>query len=1609
MINKAKKTKALLFLTLTFIISLLLAIVLTPFSSRIRTFANAKVDNSGVILYNENEFTVTEDFAPVVEAVMTNGSSKSPIYSLNGMKTRLDEGKSGLLITSKQTGKDVEGKGFSFANEMQGDFEMDFRVFSQKSLVTNTKEIGFAQGNLTAWEDDRANPYMDIRRMTIKITSITDPTKAFNVILYSGQSYKYNFEVCARVQIEGETFQDGGLPGYGLNDGALPGGYAYATGIYGTTFSNANNKCQETYSTTIKFDVDKMCVYGVSRQDSLQYVASAGNIGVDHWEWDTLIRNIGTNNNKDDNTGESLQGSSIKTLSSKDFKGGYTVSVSIDSMTSNTTPLTIASPSGTTRHEVYNWDNGSNAGIVTENVVGYENGYDRYANIVIYSVNGQDFSKKEDWIVEEKTNAVIPFSNEKGITMIRELWNEKFSAKYTTQVKYGNEKGSTEFTTTEHPLVIRLTNGDLYGQYGGNKFTTKVYYEGAETLYQMSVMQISTGHTMSSTVNVESGKWNEIEFWGANNTSDGRSWNFDLNDYYIVIQKKSFGETDSEEDDISWCANPGDKFYFSDVRCDINNNYAMGDFLRIKSTAKNIQAEGNSFGLNNESYKMNDNSYVLGVAALSKQYMPYGEAVDNYTYADRYLSNGVKGLGGDCYEWDPYSDVLEYGITYRSTIDPNQAFTVYLQNRSGKRKIVSSRVYVEGETFRNSNGDKGFAIANMAAYDAATGMTHGAASGTMGYSGNTTNNGYYGMADRASYIKFDPTTMQVYSYQYNWVLIRDLSTRQYGAGTKNGDFTWTGSDSVIKTLDKNAFRDENGNDTFTMEITVSKMNTEWNKGRSTIYHVRDGVLESISTNLTRHEMAGPGEVLENGYDRECIIDIYSMYQSQGQTLTSDSVNKDKYQDDYTTTYSWIDSRSLVDVGYKSVITLTAPTTVTMFGKTSYVGTATYVNEDGTDSGIVTFANGTGSFNPTGAGVYTFTINGASKAIKVGYVLTYDGGYDIIVDGEVDLSNYKVASDSSTFIGWTIDGQDGVYSSDYKFEIDKDTTVEAYFVDLRMLDDASIRLDKEKPGLRFGAVISKRDYDKLKASLVGVKFEYDVSGGAKEFKTITKEIKEENIFHKTETGEYYFYVSIVNFAYEKYGMDFRATVKVSFTTKDGVNVTYYAKQSDDAWRNVRETAKALIESETEYTSEQKQILNGYATFDYVKTLKSYPGIIGHCQNVVADDKGYMYFSYGKTVDKIDIMTGERVGKINFFSDHENNHGGVISDVHGGTIGYYDGYIYVPLMRDGRSMYSGHYEKYLKMMNAFLLRMPAENLEGELSTCIDDGTAEELGVEVAYVGAPFVELSSQQYDPTDSNSWRVCGKFGCSNMIDAITFGSKMGGEDDGKTYMTIAVATNASAANSYTDGSGNVVTTANRGDADYAPFIQFDVENIEKWNWLDLHDLINNEKDDEKLAELFVGGPTKADNMAFFLSGTLEWGPQGVAYDKYLDVYILGTYGIMDKKSGEYTDFRSFVVDPRSAPSKTDLKGLNGEQGYVMKAKFGLEGKHGVKGYYISEAMWDLGLATLGNGYYYVMGSNGTNNDSSAGAIGAFMELELYKFGLTKDNYLTAGTMFEKVA
>ncbi len=1608
MTKRISKNKALLLLTLIFLVSTFFVMVLTPLTSKkTKIFARETTDSSGVIAYNSDEFTVTEDFAPVVEAVMPSSTSRSPIYSLNGMKMRLDEGKSGLLVTSKQTGKDVEGKGFSFANEMQGDFEMDFRVFSQKSIVTNTKEIAFPNGNLTAWEDDRANPYMDIRRMTIKITSVTDPTKAFNVILYSGQSYGYNYEVSARVQIEGETFLDGGLPGYGLHEGALPGGYAYATGIYGTTFSNANNRALETYSTTIKFDVDKMCVYGVSRQDGVQYVSNAGNIGVDHWEWDTLIRNIGTNNNKDDNTGESLLGSTIKTLSSKDFEDGYTVSVSIDSMTSNTTPLTIASPNGRVSHEVYGYDNGSGAPIDTEVVEGYENGYDRYANVVIYSVNGQDLSKKEDWVVEEKTNAVIPFSNEKGVTMVREIWNEKYSARYTTQVKYGNEEGSTEFTTTEHPLVVGLTNGDLYGQYGGNKFTTRVYYEGNETIYQLSVAQISTGYTMSSTVNVESGKWNEIEFWGPNNTSDGRSWNFDLSDYYILIQKKSAGETDSTDDDISWCANPGDKFYFSDVKCDINNNYQMGDFLRIKSTAKNIQAEGNTFGLNSDSYKMSDNSYVLGVAALAKQYMPYGEGAGDFAYAGRYLSNGTKGLGGDCYEWDPYSDVLEYGITYRSTIDPSQAFTVYLQNRSATRKIVSSRVYVEGESFRSANGDKGFAIANLAGNDAATGMTHGSASGTMGYTGNTTNNGYYGMADRASYIKFDPETMQVYSYKYDWVLIRDLSTRQYGSGTKNGDFFWTGGSSVIKTLDKNAFRDANGNDTFTMEITVSKMNTEWNLGRSTIYQIKDGSAQAVSTNLTRHEMAGPGAVLEKGYDRECIIDIYSMYQSQGQTLTANSVDKDKYQDGYTTTYSWIDATSLINVGYKNEISLTAPTLVTLFGKTSYVGTATYQNEDGSDRGIVTFANGKATFNPTGAGLYTFNIGGVSKEVKVGYVLTYDDGYDIIIDGNVDLSNYKVASDDATFMGWAIEGQDGVYSSEYTFEIDKDTTIEAYFIDLRMLE-ASIRLDKANPGLRFGAVMSKGDYDKLKAEFSDVKFEYDVSGGAKEFKTVTKEITNDNIFHKTETGEYYFYVSIVNFAYEKYGMDFKATVKVSFTTKDGVDATYYAKQSDDAWRNVRETAKALIESGNNYTSEQEQILNAYATFDLVKTLKSYPGMRGHCQNVTADDKGYVYFSYGKTVEKVDMMTGEKVGKINFWSDHENHYGGVISDIHGGTIGYYDGYIYIPLMRDGRSTYTGVYEEYLKMMNCFLLRMPTENLEGELNTYLDDGSSERYGVEVAYIGAPYVELSSQQYDPTDENSWIVCGKFGCSNKVDAITFGPKMGGEDDGKTYMTLSVPTTTAAANSYTDVNGNVVTTSNRGDADYAPFIQYDVEKIDDWTWLDLHDLINNEKDDEKLAELFIGGPTEADNIAFFLSGTLEWGPQGVVYDKYLDAYILGTYGLMDKKGGEYTDFRSFVVDPRSAPEKTPLKGLDGETGYVMQAKFGLEGNYGVKGYYSAEAMWDLGVAALGNGYYYVMGDNGTNNDSSKGAIGSFMELELHKFGLTIDNYLTAGTIFEKV-
>ncbi len=354
----------------------------------IKIAAKADVAQSGAldyIDYDENEISITEDYSAIVGAATAtsiNGgywASNRNLIQLGAMKRQLDDGKSGLLISSVETGENAEGASLAFKNRLYDDFSMDFRVFSQESYE------GFFVTNANDPTDDRYNPFLDLKEVGIKITSATDPTKSFTIDVHGSSSWSIP-TVCVSAYVEGEKFTSGVYRGYGVKTDDNAQRANYATQLNGTSFVNASpNELNEC--TSVSVDMETLKVYGVSRD--VEIVSKTPAVT----EKKVLVRDLATNENPN---GVAITGA-LLTLSPEDFRDGYYVSVEFNDVNSNDTEVRKTQYNGT--------GNGFFSSCETvplrENVVTM---YERTANMIVYSINGQSLNKNAGFWVDSKTD-----------------------------------------------------------------------------------------------------------------------------------------------------------------------------------------------------------------------------------------------------------------------------------------------------------------------------------------------------------------------------------------------------------------------------------------------------------------------------------------------------------------------------------------------------------------------------------------------------------------------------------------------------------------------------------------------------------------------------------------------------------------------------------------------------------------------------------------------------------------------------------------------------------------------------------------------------------------------------------------------------------------------------------------------------------------------------------------------------------------------------------------------------------------------------------------------------------------------------------------------------
>lgn len=332
--------------------------------------------------------TVAEESKSLRNLFLYNEAALNTEENVDLSTKGLDTGKSGLLFTSAKTGDEAEGEKIGFKGILSGEFEIDFRVFSEKNYVARNAEstvthtaIGWNSNlnqSTSCYAADEFNPYMDLKEVGIKFTSNTDASKWFVVYVHGGYAGLRADMASARVYTSADN-EDWPyeLKGYGLvgNDGWPsaswePGdrqGANYT--MLGTTFSNALIRGEST-SAMIKFDPENMEVYG--------YNSGWG-----------LVRDLEGNSKLSSSYNEWFG-----SLNSSDFVGGYTVELQFTDVTSN----------GTVGNTIVDKEDGYNE-VQSRAYQTFDAPYDRYANMLLYSLKagGVEYNMSEADSADGKT------------------------------------------------------------------------------------------------------------------------------------------------------------------------------------------------------------------------------------------------------------------------------------------------------------------------------------------------------------------------------------------------------------------------------------------------------------------------------------------------------------------------------------------------------------------------------------------------------------------------------------------------------------------------------------------------------------------------------------------------------------------------------------------------------------------------------------------------------------------------------------------------------------------------------------------------------------------------------------------------------------------------------------------------------------------------------------------------------------------------------------------------------------------------------------------------------------------------------------------------------
>ncbi|MBQ4268908.1 MAG: hypothetical protein IJB97_04595, partial [Clostridia bacterium] len=338
---------------------------------------------ASMTVYSINGVNMTEEnVETLVDQYKVERSQSSFITDLKDVtvtenkQNAIDE-KTGVNIRSTKSGLAAEGAGFAFADTIIGDFDIDFRVTSEKTYTPAHATEGwthYISNGLQKYSfSDYENPYLDLKEVAFTFTSATDPDQYFTVYFY-GAHGDLAFVTTAYVYIPGDKCyksdeQGNQRLGYALSsNGEYPvktmnglQDFRSLPVLYGTSFSNfaatssKNVAAAKTVPNMLRFDTEEMKIY----------VNAGTGYSTPSTQANYLVRDLATNAG----ASESLI---LGNLNKADFANGYTVSVTFTDVTANDT-VGDAQYFGGPDHYAKLIDAP----------------YDRYADITVYSVNGQ--------------------------------------------------------------------------------------------------------------------------------------------------------------------------------------------------------------------------------------------------------------------------------------------------------------------------------------------------------------------------------------------------------------------------------------------------------------------------------------------------------------------------------------------------------------------------------------------------------------------------------------------------------------------------------------------------------------------------------------------------------------------------------------------------------------------------------------------------------------------------------------------------------------------------------------------------------------------------------------------------------------------------------------------------------------------------------------------------------------------------------------------------------------------------------------------------------------------------------------------------------------------